>query len=134
MILLAGNHGNWKQWSKVIQWISGQSRLMGSPLTISKLCGFGNKRDWKKLNTEGAVDKCYKDQEAVELFRKALEHKGVKKYSADVRKNLTLLIDANPIESASGFIAGIEDMIRYHAQVGYKSVWVVGTGDSYKVD
>jgi hypothetical protein len=90
--------------------------------------------DWKKLNTEGAVDKCYKDQEAVELFRKALEHKGVKKYSADVRKNLTLLIDANPIESASGFIAGIEDMIRYHAQVGYKSVWVVGTGDSYKVD
>jgi hypothetical protein len=90
--------------------------------------------DWRKLNTEGALDKCYTDKEAVKLLCKALEHKGVKKYPAGVRKNLTLLIDANPIESASGFISGIENAIRQHAQVGYKSVWVVGTGNSYKID
>jgi hypothetical protein len=90
--------------------------------------------DWEKLNTKNAVDRNYEDQEAVELFRKALERKGPKKYSADVRKNLVLLIDANPIESVSQFTAGIESTIRAFAKVGYKSVWVVGTGDSRRID
>jgi hypothetical protein len=90
--------------------------------------------DWQKLNTEGQVDKRYDDQEAVELFRKVLTHKGITKYSAAVRKSLVLLIDANPIESTVRFIEGIEDEIRHHANMGYKSVWVVGTGDSCKID
>ena len=91
---------------------------------------------WEKLNSKNAidgsnaVDRNYEDLEAVELFRKALEHKGLKKYPADVRKNLILLIDANPIESVSRFMAGIESTIRGYAKVGYKSVWAVGTRDS----
>jgi hypothetical protein len=92
---------------------------------------------WEKLNAKNAVnavDRSYKDQEAIELFRKALERKGPKKYSADVRRNRILLIDANPIESASQFTAGIEGAIRAFAKVGYKSVWVVGTGDSRRID
>lgn len=92
--------------------------------------------DWQKLNTKGkgAVDRCYSDAEAVGLFRKVLERKGVDKYPTDVRKKLTLLIDANPVASASAFVDGIKDEIaRLAHQVAYKAVWVVGTADALKL-
>jgi hypothetical protein len=92
--------------------------------------------DWRELNRKGggAVDRCYSEQEAVELFRKVFGHKGVKKYPAEVRQELTLLVDANPVASVSGFIVGIEDAITLLArQAGYKAVWVVGTTDARKL-
>ena len=89
--------------------------------------------NWQKMNAKGkgAVDRCYSDAEAVELFRKVLESKGVDKYPADVRKKLTLLIDANPIARASDFVDIIKDAIAHLArQAGYRAVWVVGTADA----
>jgi hypothetical protein len=87
--------------------------------------------DWQALNTNGAVDRQYSDQEAVELFRRVFGHKGVQKYSANVRQDLTLLVDANPVVSMSDFIVGIEDTIAPFArQAGYKAVWVVGIADA----
>jgi hypothetical protein len=90
---------------------------------------------WRQLNTEGAVDKPYTDQDAAALFRKRLESKGIKKYPDHVRGTLTLLIDANPIESASRFLTGLEDAIKPYARaVGYSAVWVVGTADVRRID
>lgn len=90
--------------------------------------------DWRELNTKGAVDRCYSDQEAVELFRKVLESKGVSKYPAAVRKELTLLIDANPVVRLSDFVAGIENAIEpFASQAGYREVWAVGTEDVRKL-
>jgi hypothetical protein len=87
--------------------------------------------DWQALNANGAVDRDYSDQEAVELFRKVFGHKGMKKYPAEVRQELTLLVDANPVVSVSNFIVGVEDAIAPLArQTGYKAVWVVGTADA----
>lgn len=94
------------------------------------------KNDWRQLNTKdaGAVDRCYNDQEAVELFRKVLGSKGVSKYPAAVRKKLTLLIDANPVARLSDFVAGIENAIKpFASQAGYKEVWAVGTEDVRKL-
>jgi hypothetical protein len=89
------------------------------------------KDDWQELNTKGAVDRDYTEQEAVELFRKVFGHKGVQKYPDNVRQELTLLIDANPVASVSAFIVGIENAITPLArQAGYKAVWVVGTADA----
>ena len=100
-------------------------------LQIVRLLG---KDDWRDLNTSGAVDRCHSDQEAVELFSKPLEIKGFQKYPAAVRKNLTLLIDANPIAGMSEFLSGIENAIAPLAvQAGYKEVWAVGTADVRKL-
>jgi hypothetical protein len=69
------------------------------------------------------------------LFRGALGKKGNKKYSSDVRKELTLLIDANPIARMSDFVSGIENVIAPLArQAGYQAVWAVGTADACKLD
>ena len=92
--------------------------------------------DWKALNRKGAgaVDKHYSDQEAIELFRTVFGNKGVKKYPANVRQELTLLIDANPIANVSDFVVGIDNAILPLARrAGYKAVWVVGTADARKL-
>jgi hypothetical protein len=90
--------------------------------------------DWRELNTKDAVDRCYSDQEAVDLFRKALTGKGAMKYPNEVRKKLTLLIDANPIARPSDFVDGLENSIAHLAQqAGYKEVWVVGTTDALQL-
>lgn len=86
------------------------------------------KNDWQELNTKGAVDRCYSDLEAVELFRKVIGNKGGKKYPTEVRREFTLLIDANPVARTSDFVASIENEIAPFArQAGYKAVWIVGT-------
>jgi hypothetical protein len=89
---------------------------------------------WQEMNTKGAVDRGYTDQEAVALFEKVFGRKGVKKYPPDVRQQLTLLIDANPVASVLTFIGGIENAITPLArEAGYKAVWVVGTGDAHEL-
>jgi hypothetical protein len=98
---------------------------------------FQIRRLWSEGNfaslSKGAVDKCYTDAEAIELFCKALQDKGPAKYPTGVRNRLILLIDANPIESVTRFLDGIHDKISAHAQIGYKAVWAVGTTDSLKL-
>lgn len=90
---------------------------------------------WKELNTTEAVDRCFTDQEAIDLLRQRLAHKGLKKYPDEVRKTLVLLIDANPIEKASRFFAGIEDSLRFDARaLGYKAVWIVATADIHTIN
>jgi hypothetical protein len=89
---------------------------------------------WKELNTRGAADRSYDDQGAIDLLRTVLNSKGTRKYPADVRATLTLVVDANPIASPSRFVEGIESAIRPYAQLGYKAVWLVGTADSSKID
>jgi hypothetical protein len=69
------------------------------------------KDDWQELNTKGAVETSYTEQEAVELFRKVLGSKGVKKYPIDVRKGLTLVIDGNPVVIVSAFLDDIENAV-----------------------
>lgn len=92
------------------------------------------KDDWQDLNTKGAVDRCYTDQEAVNLFRKVFGNKELKKYPTNVRKKLTLLIDGNPVANVSAFLAGIANAVAPLAsQLGYRSVWVVGTADARKL-
>jgi hypothetical protein len=90
---------------------------------------------WKDLNTKDAVDRCFTDQEAIDLLRQRLAGKGPKKYPDAVRGTLVLLIDASPIGNASRFFAGIEGSIKSDAQaVGYKAVWIVGTADVHRID
>lgn len=92
------------------------------------------KDEWQELNTKGTVDRCYTDHEAVELFRKVFGNKGFKKYPTNVRKELTLIIDGNPVASVSAFLAGIESaVVALVSQLGYRSVWVVSTDEAHKL-
>jgi hypothetical protein len=108
-----------------------------SPEGVSKdfqIVRLWEKGDWQNLNTTGGVDRCYSNHEAIELFRKSFQSKGAQKYPTAVRKELTLLIDANPVASVSAFVAGIENAIAPLAiQAGYKEVWVVRTADVRKL-
>jgi hypothetical protein len=85
---------------------------------------------WRDLNVNGAVDRRYTEEEAIDLIRNCLTKKGARKYPADIRRGLILLIDASPVENPTQFFQGIDQTVRPFArELGYKSVWVVGTGD-----